>query len=124
MVSKNRAFFPASFPLLGLMCLLLPSCAIYKQQFDCPAPKGIPCTSVTAIESLIVETQEGADFLVYPPLKDKKNEETNQGLAALPPRVWICNQAKEKMGIKGYYIQQAESIEPDLSFSINQTKGR
>ncbi|SPJ31754.1 unnamed protein product [Candidatus Protochlamydia amoebophila UWE25] len=52
-------------------------------------------------------------------MKDKKNEETNQGLAALPPRVWICNQAKEKMEIKGYYIQQTESFEPDLFFSLS-----
>lgn len=50
----------------SLICLFLPlllsSCQIYKSKFDCPPGKGVPCTSVTEIESMVVETPEGPDL--------------------------------------------------------------
>jgi hypothetical protein len=57
------------FPYLLLIpLLLLPSCAIYRRQFDCPPDQGVPCTSVTDLEQMIVETEKGPDiFLSNPP---------------------------------------------------------
>jgi len=40
------------------------SCSMYKRTFDCPIPEGTPCTSVTKIESMIVERNEGPDLFV------------------------------------------------------------
>lgn len=34
---------------------------MYKKDFDCPPGNGIPCTSVSKLESMIVETQCGED---------------------------------------------------------------
>ena len=43
--------------------VLLTSCTTYRRGFDCPPSRGVPCASVTEIESMIVETREGSDFL-------------------------------------------------------------
>lgn len=42
--------------------LLATSCSSYRSQFDCCPSKGVPCTSVSKIESMIVETKEGPDL--------------------------------------------------------------
>lgn len=42
---------------------LLTSCQIYKKDFDCPIASGIPCQSVSEIESMIIEQEEGSDYL-------------------------------------------------------------
>jgi hypothetical protein len=49
--------------LLGT-AFLATSCNAYRSQFDCCPSKGVPCTSVSKIESMIVETQEGSDIFV------------------------------------------------------------
>lgn len=48
--------------LLGLP-LLANSCQMYRSNFDCPPCEGIPCTSVTNIESMVIETNKGADVV-------------------------------------------------------------
>jgi hypothetical protein len=49
--------------------LLLPSCAVYRRQFDCPPEEGVPCTSVSDLEQMIVETECGPDlFLTAEPV--------------------------------------------------------
>ncbi len=47
---------------LLLISLFLPSCAIYSPYFDCPPGEGVPCTSVSTIENMIIETNEGPDI--------------------------------------------------------------
>lgn len=37
---------------------------MYRSNFECPIPEGTPCTSVTQIESMIVERKEGPDLFV------------------------------------------------------------
>lgn len=51
--------------VLGL--ILLSSCGIYNDHFDCPPGKGIGCASVNEVLDLIVEKREGEDVFV----KDK-----------------------------------------------------
>lgn len=99
-----------------LMCSLLASCSIYKQQFDCPPPQGIPCTSVNEIESLIVETAQGPDLLAVPANKQEKGcfwcGKKTEGNSSLQKRkVWICPQNSSS---KGYY-QTEESVSNELS---------
>lgn len=36
---------------------------MYKSHFDSPPGEGIPCTSVTGIESMIIENEIGSDVL-------------------------------------------------------------
>ena len=121
------------FSIVGL--LLLPACSIYKQQFDCPPPSGIPCASVTEIESMIIETEKGSDLIVKPAVEEEnycfwcgaqktgsasllKNSKCNR-------KVWICSQKKEGYLMKGHYFQKSDTagfcqnifLEPEDLFS-------
>lgn len=106
---KRYRFRQAIFSCL--ICSLLASCSIYKQQFDCPPPKGIPCTSVTEIESMIVETEQGADLLVVPAVKHEKNcfwygKKGVEASSFQKHQIWICPQDQSS---KGYYQTDDES---------------
>ena len=72
--------------LMLIIPLICASCTIYRQQFDCPPDPGVPCTSVTDLEQMIVETNQGPDlFLGINP---------EQGQIHAPPpsnRIWISN---------------------------------
>lgn len=50
--------------LLIFLMLFTQSCQVYRSNFDCAPGEGIPCRSVTEIESMIVESCEGPDILV------------------------------------------------------------
>lgn len=43
---------------------LLASCQLYRNKFECPPGRGVPCASVSEIEGMIVETKEGPDLFV------------------------------------------------------------
>lgn len=47
-----------------LFLCFLTSCAVYRQRFDCPPDPGVPCTSVTDLEQMIVETGKGPDMFI------------------------------------------------------------
>src|SRR5690242_11653217 len=53
--------------LRSMFLLTLASCGIYRNNFDCPAGKGIGCAPVGEVLDLIVEKEEGEDVFV----KDK-----------------------------------------------------
>jgi conjugal transfer pilus assembly protein TraV len=100
--------------LMGIFLLLLSSCSVYKQQFDCPPPEGIPCASVTEIEAMILETESGADLLVVPEQEkengcfwcghQKKNYSKNSNCKNI--KVWICPEKMNECDSKGYYLQR------------------
>jgi hypothetical protein len=52
-----------SYLFIAMLSLVLSSCQMYRSQFDCPPGEGIPCTSVTDIESMVIETKRGPDVL-------------------------------------------------------------
>ena len=76
--------------LITLIPLFLCSCSIYNRDFDCPPGKGIGCKSVTEIEEMIVETEEGPDLFpseaVGPDCKECKN---SKALEESVKRVWV-----------------------------------
>lgn len=82
---------------------------MYQQEFDCPIPQGISCTSVTDLESLIVETNRGPDVLVIPnqasnncKYLNKKNASTEK---VEKPRVWICQELiNDDCERQGHYL--------------------
>lgn len=43
------------FSVICLMTLCLSACSPYKHSFNCPVPKGYPCTSMSRIHELIDE---------------------------------------------------------------------
>ena len=100
----------------------LSSCSIYKQQFDCPPPAGIPCASVTAIEGMIVETDKGSDLLVKPEVNQDNHCfwcGSQKAGCAFPSdsskchrKIWICSQQNESCLTKGHYFQKSESVGP------------
>ena len=47
-----------------ILLLAFSSCTGYRQNFDCPPGRGVPCTSVSDIEALIIETEEGPDVFL------------------------------------------------------------
>lgn len=92
-----------AFPLLGL-ALLASSCQMYRAHFDCPPGEGIPCTSVTDIESMVIETGRGPDVLA-----GSESGAWKSLIPVLPPcqarKVWIAD-INTKCGchIEGHYI--------------------
>lgn len=116
---KRYRFRQAIFSCL--ICSLLSSCSIYKQQFDCPPPKGIPCTSVTEIESMIVETEQGADLLVVPAVKQEKGcfwcgkKDVDAPPSFQKRQIWICPQDQSS---KGYYQTDGESQASKVSVNV------
>ena len=122
----NLKKFPhfSCYLFLGVLSLLLSSCAIYKQQFDCPPPAGIPCASVTEIESMIVETEKGPDLIVKPEVEEDNHcfwcGAQKPGLAfpskssTCSPKVWICSQKKGGCLMKGYYFKKSDAACSDI----------
>lgn len=64
--------------LYWLILPLLCSCSVYKDRFDCPVSVGLKCKSVTQIEGMIREKEEGPDCLVIP----KKGKEKQKKLSS------------------------------------------
>jgi conjugal transfer pilus assembly protein TraV len=105
----RKAFY--SNILFGFLSLFsFTSCAIYQQEFDCPPPCGVPCTSETDLESMIIETNKGPDIFV-PGDKDcscscRKCKDATPS-TSLNRRVWICHDLTEdEYGAQGHYIYQ------------------
>lgn len=103
--------------LLGFLSLLsFTSCAIYQQEFDCPPPCGVPCTSETDLESMIVETTKGPDLFVP---RDQECHCSCRKCKEVPAaiclnrKVWICQQLTEDgCAIQGHYIYQTPQTTP------------
>jgi len=113
---KLKNFLNLSFSLV-VLSLWLSSCSVYKQQFDCPPPSGIPCASVTEIESMIVETDKGPDLIVKPEMEEdhcfwcgslKAGSASPSKTSLCNRKVWICSQKKDGCSLKGYYAQKSD----------------
>lgn len=98
------------FLILVITCFL-ESCAIYRGQFDCPPDRGEPCTSVSELESRIIETNHGPDIF----LRSKPIAKSCR-LKSLPKRkIWInpCNRSslsttKTSLNIWRHHDQNSE----------------
>lgn len=55
-----KKMFRAILPLL----FIAGSCSVYENDFDCPPDIGVPCTSSSDIESMIIETDHGPDIFL------------------------------------------------------------
>ena len=69
---------------LAVVSLIVTGCsAIYEENFDCPPGRGVPCTSVTDLEAMIIDTKDGPDIFV-----GRRWEAENYRNNA-PERVWV-----------------------------------
>jgi conjugal transfer pilus assembly protein TraV len=95
-------------------CSILSSCSIYNEHFDCEPPCGVPCTSVTDIESMIMETDKGPDVLVVPEKEEEsccmlcKRKKTVS--CTSKRKVWMCE------GRGHYLTEKTQYIEPEEYF--------
>lgn len=106
------------YSFLSLLILTVSSCSIYKQQFDCPPPAGIPCASVTEIESMIVETDQGADLIIKPEVEEKNHclwcgaQKPGSAFPSKIPhcdtKLWICSQSQNGYLKNGHYFQKSD----------------
>jgi hypothetical protein len=90
--------------LLSLLSIifLTTSCQMYCTKFDCPPGEGVPCTSVTDIESMVIETNEGPDVLAG-------FQAWKKLIPIIPPcqtrKVWVADTDTENgCHIDGHYI--------------------
>jgi len=85
-----------------IFLLTLTSCAMYQQDFDCPPPCGVPCTSVTDLESMVVEMEQGPDlFMPY------QESAISRLRAAFKHKVWVAEGCPQ-----GYYLYQINQQDP------------
>lgn len=105
--------------LTVLVVLTLSSCSLYRSSFDCKVPSGMRCKSVTEIEAMIVESEEGDDYLcrektLHP--VPKRPPKTHLEPLRTKPRVkvWICPHLDPKRGyVEGHFIHINVSKEVD-----------
>jgi len=108
--------------LLILSLVLLTSCQTYRSQFDCPPSEGIPCTSVSEIQKMIVETPDGGPdiFLGKVPTAtcsdcSKKRCRTHAGRTSPNSdrkRIWVEECGSGCSYVQGHYIYFDETCEP------------
>ena len=87
---------------------------MYKQEFDCHVPQGVPCTSETDLESMVIDTSQGPDIFLPPQVEDtaischkRKQCPAQRFTSALGRKVWMCDQTLGEGGyIQGHYIYQ------------------
>jgi hypothetical protein len=90
------------------------SCQAYKCKFDCPVGQGVPCTPVTDIEQMIIETPEGSPdiFLGYLPTTEQekpccttRNKTSNPLQESCSTRIWIEEKSLDCGSyVEGHYI--------------------
>ena len=95
------------FLSLVLFLLFLSSCQTYRSSFDGCPQTGIPCTSVSEIEAMIMESEEGPDVLIERDTKQKlvfRKCEIKRKKGRVR-RIWI-NEKKDPCGtdILGHHI--------------------
>lgn len=96
------------------LATFLSSCQAYKCNFDCPIGKGVPCTPITDIEEMIIETPEGSPdiFLGYLPKIDQQNGCASKVIVAnnvlrdgCSTRIWVEGRTLDCGSyVDGHYI--------------------
>ena len=94
------------------------SCTMYKQNFDCPVGKGVSCKSLTQIEEMIIEKEQGADLFIESVEADCSNCKGGslkmasyvKDSSEFSHRIWVEPRVSE-MGylVEGHYIYFASA---------------
>jgi len=86
---------------------MMTSCCMYKKEFDSEPGKGIPCTPVSTLEEMIIETPTGPDTFLgcVPKLVDIQRDPickctaTSQPTARFQRRIWIASKEEQPVYI-------------------------
>jgi hypothetical protein len=87
---------------------------MYKKDFDCPPGEGIPCTSVTTLEKMIVESPCGPDIFLgcVPKLVDVqvnpacKCTSDNYVHPSFQRRIWISKTDADNQPVYYYFPEE------------------
>src|SRR5258706_13568325 len=74
---KGKKFMQLTNALFGMLLMILTSCKVYNSQFDCSPSPGGPCTPLTTLEKMIVETPEGYPDIFLGFIPETKCSQTN-----------------------------------------------
>lgn len=106
-----------------ILFILCSSCgSSYKHNFDCPPSPGIPCTSVSEIQKMIIETPEGGPDIFTGKIPSNACEKCNRkrcrvhstgGDNAQVKRIWVsgCDCGDSK--VEGHFIYFERSCNPE-----------
>lgn len=109
-----------NFKIMGVVILsFLTSCQVYKSDFDCPPCKGVPCTSVSNIQKMIIETPDGGPDIFLGVLPSELTSHCpdkgckKQGYYSKPmgKRIWVNEDRSNKTTTQGYFIYFSEPCE-------------
>lgn len=96
--------------LQAIALTALCSCQVYKNDFDCPPCRGVPCTSVSDIQNMIVETPDGGpDLFVEKPLKPsckskRSGEKDYRKKGSYEKRIWVEQSNYNGACVQSHYI--------------------
>lgn len=100
-----------------LICASLTSCQVYRTTFDCPPCRGVPCTSVSDIQRMIIETPDGGPdiFSEVLPSECHANQCRNQVCTStkMKKRIWVDSSENETTAVQGHYIYFTEDEESE-----------
>ncbi len=113
-----------NFRFIGVFILsFLTSCQVYKSDFDCPPCKGVPCTSVSDIQKMIVETPDGgpdifldvlpSEFASFCPGKNCQKPGRCSNSKPMRKRIWVNEDRSDKTTTQGYFIYFNDSCKED-----------
>lgn len=98
--------------LFVLIGVFLTSCQVYKSDFDCPPCRGVPCRSVSEIESMIVETPEGGpDLFFEKPKQTISISKRSKNRIISGQRIWVENSECNNSSVEGHYIYIKEECD-------------
>lgn len=94
--------------LIVSFLLLSSSCQVYKSSFEYVPEEGIPCKSVTEIESMIVESESGPNFILDTEQDSQtviRKSNSGSSKSKKSKRIWI-EESRKSSGLKvdGHYI--------------------
>lgn len=93
---------------------LMSSCQVYQAQFDCCPGRGVPCASLTEIEKLIVETEEGPDLFLGNPKTDSYwKQDATKYIHTSNGRIWIEQKITQEGCECGHYLYLSEQAKAD-----------
>lgn len=94
--------------LLVSLLLLSSSCQVYKSSFEYVPEEGIPCKSVTEIESMIVESESGPNFILETDHDAQtviRKSNSRSSKSEKSKRIWIEESQKSSdLRVEGHYI--------------------
>ncbi len=102
------------------LAFLLSSCSMYQSTFDCPPKRGVGCKSVTEIEEMITERDEGPDLFMAENIHGARCDDCRGSARSIrvndkgdmlirgkekPKRIWVNGETtRQGNRVAGHYV--------------------